>query len=253
MYAKFLGLRASIKQAMCCFLQRAQVAAALECHLNTRSRVSEFGVMEILTILDRLLLYGSVAVALIFVPSGVTMCCLAIRVQCREWFCPAAYRGARHIFPQSVAAPFSQVRASHAARGSSSLPRSHSLLRYATALTSICRTFMTKEATLCHALVKYLLRFWPVSSEKVLVFLSTLKDAIVFLATMAPLESRAVKELMVRGLGRAWAGTFVQPLRIAPLAFLTLGRCSQSKDAIQAGGCSSSMAFELTFNATGHG
>ena len=53
MYAKFLGLRASIKQAICCFLQRAQVAAALECHLNTRSRVSEFGIAEMLTILDR--------------------------------------------------------------------------------------------------------------------------------------------------------------------------------------------------------
>jgi hypothetical protein len=53
MYAKFLGLRACIKQAMSCFLQRAQVAAALECHLNTRSRVSKFGVVEMLTILDR--------------------------------------------------------------------------------------------------------------------------------------------------------------------------------------------------------
>ena len=54
MYAKFLGLRPSIKQAMCTFLQqRAQVAAALECHPNTRSRLSEFGTGEMLTILDR--------------------------------------------------------------------------------------------------------------------------------------------------------------------------------------------------------
>jgi hypothetical protein len=54
MYAKFLGLRPSIKQAMCTLLQqRVQVVAALEYHPNLRSRLSEFGTGEMLVILDR--------------------------------------------------------------------------------------------------------------------------------------------------------------------------------------------------------
>jgi hypothetical protein len=54
MYAKFLGLRTSIKQAMCTLLQqRVQVVAALDYYPNTRPRLSEFGISEMLTILDR--------------------------------------------------------------------------------------------------------------------------------------------------------------------------------------------------------
>jgi hypothetical protein len=53
-YAKFLGLRPAIKQSMCMLLQqRVHVVAALEFHPNSRSRLSEFGTSEMLTILDR--------------------------------------------------------------------------------------------------------------------------------------------------------------------------------------------------------
>jgi hypothetical protein len=53
-YAKFLPLRQSIKQTMCIMLQQhVQVAAALEFQENARPRLPEFGVAEMLAILDR--------------------------------------------------------------------------------------------------------------------------------------------------------------------------------------------------------
>jgi hypothetical protein len=58
---------------------------------------------------------------------------------------------------------------------------------------------MTKEAALSHAVVKYLLRYWPVSSsEKVLVFLVTLKDAVNFFTAPEAIEPAFLKELMTR-------------------------------------------------------
>jgi hypothetical protein len=58
---------------------------------------------------------------------------------------------------------------------------------------------MIKDAALSHAVVKYLLRYWPVSSaEKVLVFLSTLKDAVALLTSTEPMEPACLKELMTR-------------------------------------------------------
>jgi serine/threonine-protein phosphatase 2A regulatory subunit B' len=78
-------------------------------------------------------------------------------------------------------------------------PFSCSLPRFSAPLTCISRTFMMKDATLSHAVVKYLLRYWPVSSsEKVLVFLSTLKDAIILLTTSEAMEPACLKELMTR-------------------------------------------------------
>ena len=144
------------------------------------------------------------------------------------------------------------MRASHAAPASSSLPRSHSLLRFSTALTSICRTFMTKEATLCLTLVKYLLRFWPVSSSaKVLVFLSMLKDAIMFLATMGPMESSAVKELMARL--RSCMGRYICPPASPRAPCLIDSWPLQSiKGHNPSRWVFSTIAFELVFNATQH-
>lgn len=79
------------------------------------------------------------------------------------------------------------------------LCHSCSLTRFSAPLVSISRTFMMKEATLSLAVVKYLLRYWPVScSEKVPVFLSTLKDAIILLTTSEAMEPACFKELMTR-------------------------------------------------------
>jgi hypothetical protein len=58
---------------------------------------------------------------------------------------------------------------------------------------------MTKDVKLVHCVIKHLLRFWPVASvEKVLVFLSALKDAVMFLPMIEAMETVFVKELMLR-------------------------------------------------------
>jgi hypothetical protein len=77
--------------------------------------------------------------------------------------------------------------------------RSCCISRFAASLTCICRTFMAKDAALSHAVIKYLLRFWPVScADKVLVFLCTIKDALMFFAATDVLELALARELVQR-------------------------------------------------------
>ncbi len=77
---------------------------------------------------------------------------------------------------------------------------------------------MNKDAVLSHAVIKYLLRFWPVSSaDKVLVFICTLKDAISFLTMTDTMELLMVKEMMERL--RACMGRCVDQLAIAQQMF----------------------------------
>ena len=94
-------------------------------------------------------------------------------------------------------------------------PFSCSLARFAASLTCICRTFMTKDAALSHAVIKHLLRYWPISSsEKLLVFLCTIKDAIAFLSSTGDMELTLAKELMERlrsCMGRCVSVDFLLP------------------------------------------
>ncbi len=110
-----------------------------------------------------------------------------------------------------------------------------SLARFAASLTCICRTFMNKDAALSHAVIKYLLRYWPVSSaDKVLVFLCTIKDALMFLAATDDIELALAKELVERlraCMGRCASRRFRlyrQPSRDTCLR-------SQSRDICQTG------------------